>query len=94
MDKKKWAYVGIGLFCLLVIINSTKKEKEVELNPVPISEVDESNTKSFDNAALPLYLKPPTRLKEGDNLPKLNVPKRVLGFTLGGTKQNQRFDIL
>ena len=93
MDKKKWAYVGIGLFCLLVIINSTKKQ--IELNPVPISEVDESNTKSFDNAALPSYLKPPIRLREGDNLPKLNVPKRVLGFSLGGTKQqNQRFDIL
>jgi hypothetical protein len=91
MDRNKWVYVGIGLFCLLVIVNSTKK---VELNQVPISEVDESSTKSFDNAALPTYLKPPTKLKEGDNLPKLNVPKRMLGFTLGGTKQNQRFDIL
>jgi len=90
MDKKKWAYVGIGLFCLLVIVNSTKK---VQLNPVPVSEVDESNTKSFDNAVLPTYLKPPIRLKEGDNLPKLNVPKRLMGFSLGGTK-NQRFDIL
>jgi len=90
MDKKKWAYVGIGLFCLLVIVNSTKK---VELNPV--TEVDETSTKSFDNATLPSYLKPPTRLKEGDNLPKLNVPKRLMGFSLGGTKkQNQRFDIL
>ena len=91
MDKKKWVYVGIGLFCLLVIINSTKK---VQLNPVSVSEVDESSTKSFDNTALPTYLKPPTRLKEGDNLPKLNVPKRLMGFTLGGTKPKPRFDIL
>jgi hypothetical protein len=89
MDKKKWLYVGIGLFCLLVVMNSTKK---VELKPV--SEVDESNTKTFDNTALPIYLKPPTRLKEGDNLPKLNVPKRLMGFTLGGAKPKQRFDIL
>lgn len=91
MDKNKWVYVGIGLFCLLVVINSTKK---VELKPVPISEVDESNTKSFDNAVLPTYLKPPIRLQDGDNLPKLNVPKRLMGFTLGGTKPKPRFDIL
>ena len=90
MDKNKWVYVGIGLFCLIVVINSTKK---VQLNTVPISEVDESNTKSFDNAALPTYLQPPVRLREGENLPKLNVPKRLMGFALGGTKPKPRFDL-
>lgn len=87
MDKKKWVYVGIGVFFLLVALNSSKK---VELQSVP--EVDESTTKSFDQASLPVYLKPPERLKDGDKLPKLNVPKRLMGFAIGATKP--RFDIL
>jgi len=86
MDKKKWVYVGIGVFFLLVALNSTKK---VELQPVP--QVDESTTKSFDQTSLPVYLKPPVRLNDGDKLPKLNVPKRMMGFAIGTKKP--RFDI-
>jgi hypothetical protein len=88
MDKNKWVYVGIGVFFLLIALNSTKK---IQLNPIEIPKVDESEIKSFDSNSLPIYLKPPNRLNDGDKLPKLNVPKRLLGFAMGTTKK--RFDI-
>ena len=46
--------------------------------------------KNFDSSTLPVFLKPPNRLNEGENIPKLNVPKRVLGFNMTPKK---RFDI-
>jgi hypothetical protein len=87
MDKNKWVYVGIGAFFLLVLFNSTKN--------VQLKSVEAPNTtgeqKSFDNSRLPVFLKPPNKLNEGENLPKLNVPKRVLGFTM---TPKPRFDII
>jgi len=88
MDKKNWVYVGIGVFFLLVLFNSTKN---VELKSVEIPNNNiEGEKKNFDNSRLPVFLKPPNKLSEGENLPKLNVPKRVLGFNMTPKK---RFDI-
>jgi hypothetical protein len=88
MDKNKWVYVGIGAFFLLILFNSTKN---VQLKSVEVPNTNNSTgQKSFDSSRLPVFLKPPSKLTEGESLPKLNVPKRVLGFTM---TPKPRFDI-
>jgi len=83
IDKKTAAYVGIGIFFLLVAMNSTKS---IELKEVP---TDKPNTLSFDNSALPPYLKPPTRLSENEPIPNNTIKKA----SLNGINFMPRFDI-
>jgi len=64
MDKQI-AYIGlgIGLFTALVIYNSTRKLELVE-----VVDPTQTDTKSFDHASLPVNLKPPYRLADGEPL--------------------------
>lgn len=69
LDKEKFIYIGVGILAFLVIINSTK---DVVLNEV----TEQTNNKSFDSSSLPIYLRPPHRLSEGEPLPKTLAKKR------------------
>lgn len=81
LDKKQLAYIGVGALVFMVLISSTKK--------VVLEEVSsEASAKSFDSSALPPALKPPYRLAEGEELPKL--AKRNYSFNGLGLKP--RFD--
>lgn len=81
LDKEQMVYLGIGAFVLLVLISSTKK--------IVLQEVSsENSSKSFDSSNLPPELKPPYRLAEGEELPKL--AKRNYSFNALGLKP--RFD--
>lgn len=81
LDKKQLTYLGVGAFVFLVLISSTKK--------VVLEEVSsEASTKSFDSSDLPPALRPPYRLAEGEQLPKL--AKRNYSFNGLGLKP--RFD--
>ena len=80
IDKKHLVYAGIGLFFLLVVINSTKK--------VELKEADGADLKPFDHSSLPSSLKPPYKLAEGDELPR--PIRKNLNLTSIGLKP--RFD--
>lgn len=81
LDKKQLAYIGVGALVFMVLISSTKK--------VVLEEVSsETSAKSFDSSVLPPALKPPYRLAEGEELPKL--AKRNYSFNGLGLKP--RFD--
>lgn len=81
IDKKQMAYIGVGALVFLILVSSTKK--------VVLEEVSsESSSKSFDSSILPPALKPPFRLAEGEELPKL--AKRNYSFNALGLKP--RFD--
>lgn len=81
LDKKQLTYLGVGAFVFLVLISSTKK--------VVLEEVSsEASKKSFDSSDLPPALRPPYRLAEGEELPKL--AKRNYSFNGLGLKP--RFD--
>ena len=71
-QKEAGVYIGIGIFFILVFMNSTKK---VELNEVSSQK---PNTLSFDHSSLPSPLQPPSRLKENEPLPKNNIRKTSL----------------
>lgn len=81
MTRDRWIYAGVGLFVLLVIINSTKK---VELTEVKESDLDD---KSFDSSKLPSQLRPPYKLATGENIRPI---KRNFHFNSIGLKP--RFD--
>ena len=72
ITQKEAVYIGIGVFFILVFLNSTKK---VELNEVSSQK---PNTLSFDHSSLPSPLQPPVRLKENEPLPKNNIKKTNL----------------
>lgn len=79
----KMIYAGVGLLVFLVLVNSTKK--------VVLEEVSEpSKSKSFDASKLPVDLRPPKKLQEGEPLPK-NMAKRNLSFNSLAFKP--RFDV-
>jgi len=81
LDKKQMAYIGVGALVFLILVSSTKK--------VVLEEVSsESSSKSFDSSSLPPALKPPYRLAEGEEFPKL--AKRNYSFNGLGLKP--RFD--
>jgi hypothetical protein len=60
------ALVGLGV---LVFINSNKKLQMEEVQEVT------SDKKSFDSSTLPLTLMPPTRLGDGEPIPKTTIKK-------------------
>ena len=65
-------YLGVGAFVFVVLLCSTNK--------VVLQEVtSESSSKSFDSSNLPPELKPPYRLADGEELPKL--AKRNYSFS-------------
>lgn len=72
ITQKEAVYIGIGVFFVLVFLNSTKK---VELNEVSSQK---PNTLSFDHSSLPSPLQPPSRLKENEPLPQNNIKKTNL----------------
>ena len=72
ISQKEAVYIGIGVFFILVYINSSKR---VDLNEVS---AQKPNTLSFDHSSLPSPLKPPARLKENEPLPKNNIKKTNL----------------
>lgn len=81
MDKKKFIYVGVGIFLLLVICNSTKKMELKEVTAEP-------DNKNFDNTSLPPSIKPPLRINDGEPIPS-PVKKE---FTLNLIGAYPRFD--
>ena len=81
MDKKKFIYVGVGIFLSLVIYNSTKKMELKEVTAEP-------NNKNFDNASLPTNIQPPLRINDGEPIPT-PVKKE---FTLNLIGAYPRFD--
>jgi hypothetical protein len=82
LDSKQIICLGLGAFAVVVLICSTKK--------VVLQEVaSEKSSKSFDSSNLPPELKPPYRLAEGEELPKL--AKRNYSFNALGLKP--RFDL-
>ena len=83
IDKKKLVYVGIGIFFLLVLFNSSK---DVQLNEVSEKAPE---LKNFDNASLPLELKPPIKLSDKEPMPNAARPKK----NLNGLTLMPRFDL-
>jgi hypothetical protein len=75
-------YAGVGLFVLLVLVNSTK-----EVNLKEVSEESLGN-RTFDYSTLPSGLKPPYRLAEGDAVPR-PIKKNL---NLNGISIKPRFD--
>jgi len=82
LGQKEAVYIGIGVFFLLVFLNSSK---DVALNEVSDKK---PNTLSFDHNSLPSPLQPPKRLSENDPLPENNIRKT----NLNGIKFMPRFD--
>jgi hypothetical protein len=72
ITQKQVAYIGIGVFFLLILLNSSKK--------IALNEVSEQkpNTLSFDHSSLPINLQPPSRLAENEPLPQNNIRKTNL----------------
>jgi hypothetical protein len=84
-DKNKLVYAGIGLFFLLVYLNSSKNVQLVEVSATPPS----NSTISFDSSILPHILRPPTRLAESEPLPVNNNIKKT---SANGINFMPRFD--
>jgi hypothetical protein len=83
-SKEHLIYAGVGLFALLVLINSTKN--------VALQEVVVPSTKSFeafDSSSLPSDLQPPKRLPDNSPLPS-TLAKRSLNLNMLGVMP--RFD--
>ena len=81
IDNKKLIYLGVGVFMVLVIYNSTRK---LELKEV----TSPTAQKSFDSSSLPSYLQPPLRINDGDTIP--TPVKKELTLNLIGSYP--RFD--
>lgn len=82
MKNQYMIYGAVGVAIFLILVSSTKK--------VALEEVSEpSSLKSFDSSVLPIDLKPPLRLPDGEPLPK-NMAKRNLSFNSSAFKP--RFD--
>lgn len=81
LSNKQMLCIGTGIFLLLIILNSTKKVSLKEVLSTP-------DNKAFDSSILPVFLKPPKRLDEGEPLPQTATPKR----SLTGISFHKRFD--
>jgi hypothetical protein len=74
ITKEQLIYGGVGLFVLLVLINSTRK--------VELKEVKETKeVASFDNSSLPPDLQPPYRMAEGESIRP--IKKNLNIFSIG-----------
>jgi hypothetical protein len=69
LERKHIFLLGIVTLGILIYINSNKNLDMVEV------EETKNEKKSFDSTTLPLTLMPPTRLADGDPLPKNTIKK-------------------
>jgi hypothetical protein len=82
LDKKNLVFAGIGLFFLIVFLNSSKN--------IQLNEVSERNPDDpFDHSRLPSDLQPPIRLSDSEPLPNTTTPKKYLS----GINLMPRFDL-
>jgi hypothetical protein len=81
IDNKKLFYIGLAALGVLIVYSSTRKPELQEVKGT-------QDQKSFDNSVLPIQLKPPYKMAEGDKFPTLNV-KKVIGLSI-----KPRFDAL
>lgn len=77
-SKEHLVYVGVGVFSLLILINSTKN---VSLQEVAVP--TKKSFESFDSSSLPSDLKPPERLPDNSPLPS-SLAKRSLNLNMLG----------
>lgn len=69
LERKHIFLLGIVTLGVLIYVNSNKKMEMVEV------EESTNGKKSFDSSTLPLTLMPPTRLGDGEPLPKNTIKK-------------------
>ena len=69
LERKHIFLLGLVTLGVLIYINTNKKFDMVEV------EEPASEKKSFDSSTLPLTLKPPTRLGDGEPLPPNTIKK-------------------
>lgn len=81
LDNKKLFYIGLAALGVLIVYSSTRKPELKEY-------IGMQDQKSFDNSNLPIQLKPPYKMAEGDKLPTLNV-KKLIGISF-----KPRFDAM
>jgi len=81
IDNKKLFYIGLAALGVLIVYSSTRKTELQEVKGT-------QDQKSFDNSILPIQLKPPYKMAEGDKFPTLNV-KKVIGLSI-----KPRFDAM
>ena len=81
LDNNKLLYIGLAALGVLIVYSSTRKPELKEL-------VETQEQKSFDNSILPIQLKPPYKMAEGDKFPTLNV-KKLIGISF-----KPRFDAM
>lgn len=72
MNDKNFFY-GVGVFLVLVIAFSIKKNGYQEVKDMP------SDNISFDSNSLPNDLKPPPRISDEEEMPKLASPRKFSG---------------
>jgi hypothetical protein len=84
LDNKKLFYIGLAALGVLIVYSSTRKPELKELKEV----IGTQEQKSFDNSELPIKLKPPYKMAEGDKFPTLNE-KKLIGISF-----KPRFDAL
>jgi len=82
MDKKK-VLIGVGIGLIALIIYSSTKKVELNIQEVVDPVIDK---KSFSENSLPVHLKPPYRLAEGEIM---QTAKRK---SLNGISFKPRFD--
>jgi hypothetical protein len=82
LDKKNLVFAGIGLFFLIVFLNSSKN--------IQLNEISENNPDDpFDHSKLPNDLQPPLRLDDSEPIPSTATPKKYLS----GINLMPRFDL-
>jgi len=81
LDNKKLFYIGLAALGVLIVYSSTRKPELKEY-------IGMQDQKSFDNSNLPIQLKPPYKMAEGDKFPTLNV-KKLIGISF-----KPRFDAM
>ena len=85
LDNKKLLYIGLAALGFLIVYSSIRK-LELEEGLKKIKETKEQIF--FDNSKLPIQLKPPYKMAEGDKFPTLNT-KKLIGISF-----KPRFDAL
>jgi hypothetical protein len=72
LERKHIFLLGIITLGVLIYFNSNKKLDMVEVEEAT------NEKKSFDSSSLPLTLMPPTRLGDGEPIPKTTIKKNFL----------------
>jgi len=81
MLNKNLFYIGLAALGVLIVYSSTRKPELKEY-------IGMEDQKSFDNSNLPIQLKPPYKMAEGDKFPTLRE-KKLIGISF-----KPRFDAL